>query len=188
MVPAMSESSDHGAPKRPAGPVLKLAGGPADAAPPAPAWVPTDALRGSQWARIGFGVGATAFFAAWMLHDWNTRVLRFAFALFACVVGYLAYRTIVDSLQRRRQRQVRLLHGSLYVSSCEGMSVIPLDQVLFAQWRSDMGAASGLWFFDREKKVLAHLNTDFLADAAQAKLLLGWAAEQHAYSFEVRWS
>jgi hypothetical protein len=198
MVAAMKQTSDPGSQSRPVTPQLRLAGGLGDAAPapgqPAPAsaaittWSPSDAIRGSQWARIAASIGATAAFAAWMVYQWNSRALRLAGAAFALVTGYLAYRVIADDLHRRRLRQVRLLHGALYVTSSDGTSVIALDQVVFAQWRSDMDAASGLWFFDRDKKVMAHLNTDFLADSAQARALLSWAAGQHAFSFEVRWS
>jgi hypothetical protein len=201
MPPAMNQPPDPTAANLPDGPHLRLAGGPADSVLPAglgstdssaaagnDLWTPPAGMRWSQWAKIGAGAAATAAFAGWMIHKWDNRLLRLGAAVFACLTGYLTYRIILEDLRRKRVRQVRLLHEALYVTAHDGVCVIPLDQVLFAQWRSDLDAASGLWFFDHDKKVLAHLNADFLVDQSQARSLLTWVGSHCPVSFEVRWS
>jgi hypothetical protein len=215
----MTEPSAPTPPNPPDGPHLRLAGGPADAAPRAtdaagvvatsreregavPAlalpgvrsaaepevWTPSDRVPPAQWAKIITGGAATALFAVGMIAQWRLPLSRYAAAAFAAVTGYLTCRMLVDGRRRRRSRQVRLLSGALYVTGHDVACVIPLDQVFLVQWRRDMDAASGLWFFDTEKKVLAHLNTEFLTDEAQARRLLAWAGTRCPLPFEVRWT
>jgi hypothetical protein len=161
-----------------------------DAGPPEGAsapWTPPRRASRHWWLKFAVGTVFTAAFAAWMIHRWSSGAIRVTAGVMAAATVLLTYRSLGDDLRRRRGKQVDLAAGVVYIANQQGRTVFRLEDVLFVQWRVDPEAAAGLWFFDREKKVLAHLDTEFVTDPAEARSLLDWLKRRGGVEVEARW-
>jgi hypothetical protein len=145
-------------------------------------------MRGRQWALAIGGAVLTAIFTAWMVRQWPARIIRCSAALFAILTAWMTYRIISQDLRRFRCRQARFEGGVLSITTHEGQKNIAMDEVLFIQWRTDLEAAACLWFFDLEKKVLSHLNRDFLPNQDEARAFVTWLQGRSPRPIQVRWT
>ena len=180
----------HPSPSSGPGPHLHLVGG--DSGPTAAglgeSWRPRRHWGRHQWLKAAVGGGSAAVFAAWMVWRWDNAMVRAITGVMTLIVSWMTWTSLWSDLRAGAKRSVTIQGDLMWVrvEGAAGTQPVHLSDVLFVQWRDELEAATGLWFYDRDKKVLTHLNTGWLADPAEARRFLEWARRQSNLPLEGR--
>jgi len=148
-------------------------------------WLPPHRLRRYQWAKMIGGLLLTGIFAGWMVLQGSNTVMRLVAGLLIGTTVWVVIKSMVDDRRRGRGRQIEIINGRLLVTTPSRVTQTNLDDVADAQWRNDN--RPGLWLYNRNGQILAHLDRDFLIDQAEARSFLGWARKRVNMPFGVRW-
>ncbi len=157
-------------------------------------WLPPTRLRRYQLNKAIGGALVTAIFVGWLILQWSNPVMRVLACVLIATTAWVVIASIIDDRARARGRQIAINATTLRVTTPDApdnpdapnVSLdIRLADITQAHWRED--DQPGLWLFGRDDRVLAHLDTNFLADQAETRAFLGWARQHADLPFEVRW-
>ncbi len=148
-------------------------------------WLPPARLRRYEWNKVIGGLLACTIFAGWLVLQWSNPVMRLVSLLLITVTAWVVVSSIRDDRRHSHGRQIALTHDILSITMPDATTPVRLADVALAQWRDD--DQPGLWFYGTDNRVLAHLDTDFLADQEQARRFLRWARQLTPLPFDVRW-
>jgi len=163
---------------------------------PAPAerdlWLPPRRMRRYQIAKILTGLLIVAIFCGWLyLQWWQDPTARIAIGGLVVLTAFITARSIIGDVRRARGRQLSLTTSSgaaeLIVLTPQGQSRFALADIDHGRWRCETVSEFGLWLYDRQGGVLAHLDEGFVADETEARMLLGWMRQRAELTFTVRW-
>lgn len=147
-----------------------------------------------QWGKIATGILMALTFTGWMILQWSSPLARTAIASLILVTTWVVVSSVLSDARRMRGRELSLKptvndphHLTLHITQPGDSQTLDLSQVSTAQWRDDTADDTGLWFYDDHNNPLAHLNNDFLADQAEARLFLRWLRTSSTTNFPVRW-
>ena len=148
-------------------------------------WLPPRRMRQYQWMKALGGLLIGMLFLGWLVLQGSNPVMRTMTAGLICVTLWVVVRSITDDQRRNRGRQIEVAHGELRITSPQRVVNVLLSQVAVAKWCDD--PESGLTFYDRCGCSIAHLDSEFLIDQAEARCFLRWARQQAQLPFNVQW-
>lgn len=148
-------------------------------------WLPPHRIARYQWSKVIGGLVVCLIFSGWLVLQWSNPVMRWLAGGLIAVTVWVVGASIAADLRRGRGRQVAIVGGQVIVTTPGGTTSTCLAHVADAQWRDQN--QPGLWLFDAQGQVLARLDTDLLADQAEARSFLRWARQRADLPFQVRW-
>ena len=149
-------------------------------------WLPPHSLCQYQWKKVITGLVFAVVFCGWMVIQWSHPAMRWVGAALVLITAWVTLASTISDYRRSRGRQLRVEPGVLSVTTPRGTTRVALCDVADAEWQQTQHEA-GLWLYDTDGGVLAHLDRAFLADQTEALAFLGWARQQTQLPFKVRW-
>ena len=150
-------------------------------------WLPPRKMLQYTRVRIIGGLLFGTIFAGWMVLQWSNPVMRFIAGGLILITAWVTVASVLTDRRRARGRQIAVEPGALDIVTPTEHKRVHLADVHHAAWREDSKTDSGLWLYDRAGNVLAHLDTAFLTDQAEARSFLGWARRHTDLPFKVQW-
>lgn len=150
-------------------------------------WMPPGRMWRYQLAKAVGGLLVAAIFAGWLLIQWSNPVMRILCMVLIAITAWVVYASIRQDIVRGRGRQLQLTADRMTIVGPDAQQVLRLNDIGYARWREDTQESAGLWFYDREDRTLAHLNTAYLGDQSEARAFLNWARQRAPMGFDVRW-
>ena len=124
-------------------------------------------------------------FLGWLVLQWSNFVMRTVAIGLISTTLWVLIQSIRDDRRRSHGRQIQIVGETLSITQAGTVTTIPLAQVAKARWQDE--PTPGLFFHDDQGQSLAHLDSDFLANQAEARCFLGWLRKHANLSFKVRW-
>lgn len=150
-------------------------------------WLPPRRMRRYQLAKLGGAAVVSLIFTGWLVLQWSSPVMRVVAGSLLLLTLWITFRSIVVDAARARGRQLRLDNQRLTITRPDGSTVVPVADIASATWDEETTATMGLWLYNAQGQPLAHLDSDFLADQAEARAFLSWARRHANLNFPVRW-
>ena len=152
-------------------------------------WLPPEQMKRYHRVRIGGGALLALIFLGWMVLQWSNPVMRWLAGGLAAVTVWITAAAVWRDVRRGRGRQITLIvQPAAFIIDTPGRHQrIDVNRIARAEWREETDDAVGLWLFDAEGTVLAHLDAAFLADQAEARTFLAWARRYVDLPFAVHW-
>ncbi len=148
-------------------------------------WLPPRQMRRYQRNKIIVGLLVSAIFVGWLTLQWSSPIMRLVSAGLVAVTLWTMIQSTANDRRRTNGRQVKVSDGQWVVTTPDQVVQLRLADVAMARWRDDDDP--GLWLYDAAGQLLVHLDTDFLADQAEARNFLGWVRRQSEIPFDVEW-
>ncbi len=149
-------------------------------------WLPAHRMRQYQRAKL---IGAALFaliFAGWLYLQWSNPPLRwFTLALLA-LTGWVTFRSVREDARRTRGRRLAVVDDALLITIDDLTQRLPLSAARLV-WREDHDTTLGLWFYDAQGQTLAHLDGEFFAEQAEARMFMGWLRRHTTLPLVVQW-
>jgi hypothetical protein len=150
-------------------------------------WMPPDRMWRYQLAKAVGGLLVATIFVGWLIIQWSNPVMRVGCIVLIAVTVWVVYASIREDIVRGRGRQLRLASDRMTIVAPDGQRVVRLSDIHYAQWREDTEETAGLWFYDEQDRMLAHLDTAYLGDQSETRAFLNWARQRTRMDFDVRW-
>jgi hypothetical protein len=150
-------------------------------------WMPPGRMWRYQLAKAVGGLLVAAIFVGWLLIQWSNPVMRVMCIVLIAITAWVVYVSIREDVVRGRGRQLRLTAERMTIVGPGAQHVLRLSDINAAQWREDTEETAGLWFYDEQNHMLAHLDTAYLGDQSEARAFLNWARQRARMDFDVRW-
>ena len=150
-------------------------------------WLPPQRMRRYQWVKAGGGLLFVLLFIGWMWLQWSNPVMRWLAGGLTVITAWVTLASIIDDRRRVGHRQLTAESDRWIYETEQRRVVIPLASVARARWRHDDPRATGLWLFDHDDEVIAHLDDHLLGDEAEARTFIGWARLKSRLPFSVTW-
>lgn len=151
-------------------------------------WLPPHRLRQYQFAKLVGGALVALIFVGWLWIQWSNPWMRALSGTLIVVTVWIVAVSIRNDHQRSVGRQIAVAARTLTLTTPKnGEQTIDLVDISRAQWRDDELDQAGLWLLDQQDRALAHLDVDFLAEEAEARVFLAWLRRETNVSFDVCW-
>ena len=150
-------------------------------------WLPPRRMLRYQWSKAVGGLLMGAIFAGWLVIQWSNPAMRWLAIALLVITAWVVIASCIADRVRAYGRQLAIDGADLLFATPDEEKRIAMDSIAYAQWREDELATAGLWLFDRQGGVLAHLDLRFLGDQDEARTFLHWARQRADLPFEVRW-
>ena len=129
------------------------------------------------------------FLVFWMVVYWPNVTMRFVTLGLLIAIVWMAAPAMFDKPGTPPQGRIAIDEEYLQMESHQGDAiVVAWKNVALAQWRQDQPEKFGLWLFDADGRVLAHLDTTLLTSQSEAKAFVKWARQLTDLPFEIRWT
>ena len=142
-------------------------------------------MRRYQWYKVIGGGLMGAIFAGWLAVLGSSVALRTVGIGLIAVTAWVVVQSIRDDLARGRNRQLAITDGQIRIHTPSGNTHVPLTDIAQACWQDN--GDPGLWLYNHRGESIAHIDTTFLANQAEARMFLGWARRRAELPFPVRW-
>jgi len=150
-------------------------------------WLPPHRLRRYQTTKIFFAIIVGAIFVLWLFIQWSNLPIRLLSILLLIITIWTTAVSIMRDARRCRNRQIEINPDALVLAGPTGRIRIKLTDIAVAQWKDETHQTTGLWLYDQQHRLLAHLDQNLLADESEARSFLGWARGQIHLPFQVMW-
>ena len=151
-------------------------------------WPPPRYSQRDRWTRLLGGTIFGALLVVWLIVYWPNVTMRFVSLGLLIAIVWMVTPVIFDN-PPSPHRQIVVDADCLRISSNRGDTVVvACRDVASAQWRQDEPEKFGLWLFDSNGQVLAHLDRTLLPNQVDAKAFVKWARRLTTLPFEVRWT
>lgn len=123
----------------------------------------------------------------WLNAYWHSSTMRFvSLGLLAAIVWLIA--PVVFDQNRSTDRQITIDDYGLRLHTTHAEVTVAWHDIKHAQWRQDRPDKFGLWLFDGDESVLAHLDAKLLADQGEARAFIKWAKQLAEIRFDIQWT
>lgn len=152
-------------------------------------WPAARSEQRDRWARlVGGAIGAT-FLVVWMVVYWPNVTMRFVSLGLLIAIVWMMAPALFDNPDASPQGRIAIDDEYLQMESHQGDAiVVAWKDVASGQWRQDQPEKLGLWLFDGDGRVLAHLDATLLANQGEARAFVKWAGQLADLPFEIRWT
>ena len=155
-------------------------------------WLPEQAMRRYQLAKIVGSLFFVAIFLGWMLIQWSSPVMRFVAMALVATTAWVTLASCLSDARRNRLRHLSLAGNAvgtltLTLRTPDNTLSIELDRVATGEWREAPDTDHGLWLLDAHNRPLLHLDELVLAHEAEARTWLAWLRQHTDIAFPVRW-
>lgn len=148
-------------------------------------WLPPRQIRRYQRNKIIGGLIITVIFAGWLVLQWSNVVMRLVALGLIATTLWVVIESILDDLRRGHGRQIEIVGGRLLITDADKVTTVSFADVAAATWHDE--SMPGLYLYDGQGQTLAHLDSHFLADQAEARCFLGWSRQRAQLPFKVQW-
>ena len=161
-----------------------------DATPPDDehVWPPP---RYSQQDRRNRLVGGTVFGAllfVWLVVYWPNVTMRVVTLGLLIAIVWMTAPAVFDAVRPPQRTRVTADDHCLRISLPDSEMVVAWRDVASGQWRQDRPDKFGLWLFDDEGRILAHLDKTLLPDQGEAKDFAKWARQLAGLPLKIQWT
>ena len=150
-------------------------------------WLPPIRLRRYQRHKMLGGLLIAAIFTGWMINHWSNPWMRRLCLLLFATTAWVVIKSHWADRRRAQDRQLAVDAEGLSIWTSKGKTHIRFQDIAAAQWREEPTEDVGLWLYDHDNQVLAHLDAVFFADQAETRSFLQWARERAPIDFPVHW-
>ena len=148
-------------------------------------WLPARRIRRYQWYKALGGLLMAGVFAGWLVIQWSNPAMRVVCGGLLVVTTWVVAASIIEDWRRGQGRQVCIERGKMRVTVPDGVTEFSIKHVAQVVW--DDGPDGGLHFCDKDRRTLATLDAQFVADRCEARAFLAWARQRADMRFQARW-
>ena len=125
--------------------------------------------------------------ALWVIVCWPSLTMRVVALGLLAVIGWAVAPAVFDQ-PRPTERQITVDEHGLSVRAARAEVSVAWRDVKRAQWRQDRRDAFGLWLYDGDGRILAHLDASLLADQDEARAFVKWARQVTGRKLDIEWA
>jgi len=153
-------------------------------------WMPPKLMARYQFAKL---VGATFFvaiFAGWLVIQWSNPAMRIIAGGLLAMTVIVTWQSHVNDARRARCGRLRVYtdgEPTLDIAHGDTWQRVLLSRVDHAVWRNADDETLGLWLYDGDEQLQAHIDADFVAHEPEARKFLAWLRGVAGVSLKVSW-
>ncbi len=150
-------------------------------------WLPPRGMRHYAIARAVGGLIFAVIFVGWIVIQWSNPTMRVVGGVLVVVTAWVTVVSIVRDAHRAKGRQITAKPGVLEIVGPASAITVRMAEVGEVKWEEQTSERFGLWFYDREGGVLAHLDGYYLDGQAEARTFMGWVLARMEVPCKVTW-
>jgi hypothetical protein len=151
-------------------------------------WLPPRGMRRYQVAKAVGGTLILLIFAGWLFIQWSNLAMRLLAITLMLITLYVVLVSILTDRHRSRGRQIAIEGDVLTITSPQSSATVRLGEIASAEWREEPDEDAGLHLLNGAGQPLVRIDTDFLADEAEARTFLGWVRDRSGATLKAQWT